>query len=119
MVARLPVQIKSGFTVVIYDMNVPYAKHSTFTDTCGKGIAGQREALEGGKVVTVQLPPKGYKQCVTIIIDSHNADTFDSEPAPKRFPSRIKAAATALQNCACVGRFIICHENGTLTVQKS
>jgi hypothetical protein len=36
---------------------------------------------------------------------------------PSRFPVRIRAAAAALRNCHCTGRFAVCHADGDLTIR--
>jgi len=109
-------------------MKVPFALRSMFTAPCEHSIVAQKEALDIGQTIIIQLPEKkllsggriqGYSNCLTVTIDSANAANFEAERAPKRFPSRIKAAATALRNCGTSGRFVISHESGTLSINRA
>lgn len=103
-------------------MNVPYASRSSFKRSSEQGTAAQREALESGQTIVVLLPSdggvKGYSGRLTVTIDPTDAASFQADRAPKRFPARIKAAATALRDCGCHGGFLITHEGGIVSISK-
>ena len=102
-------------------MKVPYAMRSEFLAPCTELIATQHEALTGGATISVQFTKKqkGYRSQVDVVISPGDSTYFGANPAPKRFPSRIKAAATALRDCGQVGRFRIGHGDGTLCITST
>ncbi len=109
-------------------MKVPFALRSMFTAPCEHSIIAQKAALDNGHTIVIQLPDtkllsggriQGYSNCLTVTLDSADTANFEAERAPKRFPSRIKAAATALRNCSNFGRFVISHESGTVSINRA
>lgn len=63
----------------------------------------------------------GYPGRVTVTIRAGDGASFETDwegTDITRFPARIKAAATALLNCECVGRFVVSHERGLLTLRR-
>jgi hypothetical protein len=101
-------------------VDIAYARRSQFLDACEATVQEHRAELDAGRVVRVDLRRGGYggQVIVTIRPNARKVFSTDWEHAdPTRFPARIKAAATALLNCGCEGRFEIFHSNGSLTIR--
>jgi hypothetical protein len=101
-------------------MDIAFATRSRFLADCEAAIRGNRAKLEAGGTLRVELEEGGYAGRVIVTIRRGDR-TFgtDWEGADKtRFPVRIKAAATALNNCGCVGRFQVVHADGSLEVTR-
>jgi hypothetical protein len=102
-------------------VDIPYAGRSLFLDACAAAIREQRAELDAGCSVTVDLNRGGgYSGRVIVNIRTADGTTFATDwerPDPTRFPARLKAAATALLHCGCMGRFELLHKDGTLTIQ--
>jgi hypothetical protein len=102
-------------------MDIAYATRSQFVDTCEAAIHGHRAELEAGGVVHVDLTEGGYDGRVVVTIHPNDRASFGTDwesTDPTRFPARIKAAATALLNCGCEGRFEISHSDGSLAIRS-
>lgn len=102
-------------------MDIPYAGRSRFLDACAAAIRKQRAELDAGRSVTVDLTRGGgYNGRLIVNIRPADRTAFATDwerPDPTRFPARLKAAATALLHCGCMGRFELSHQDGTLTIQ--
>ncbi len=102
-------------------MNIPYASRSRFLPKCEESIRNGREDLRDGVPMCLKFEPGGYSGRVLVNIDAVNHNEFGTdweEEDPTRFPARIKAAATALYNCSCFGRYEIAHKDGVLTIRQ-
>ena len=100
-------------------MKISYASRSKFLPAFESAIQEHYARLRGG-VVRVDLPEGGYdgRVIITIRLTDRMFFNTDWERADStRFPARIKAAATALRNCRCEGRFEIAHSDGSLTIR--
>ena len=103
-------------------MNFPYSKRSSFLAACEEAITRSRDDLESGFPVQVYLGSGGYNGHVLVTISADDNMMFATNwvgSDPTRFPARIKAAATALHNCSCFGRFEITHSDGTIQIVKA
>ena len=63
----------------------------------------------------------GYAGQVEVNINKNDSQSFETNftgSDPTRFPARIKAAATALYECSCYGKFVISHNNGHMTIKQ-
>ena len=103
-------------------MQIRYASRSKFIDACEAVIREHQSHLAAKTPVRVKLEePGGYDGRVIVNIDSKDRDLFGTDwegTDPTRFPARIKAAATALLNCRCDGRFEILHSDGSLNITR-
>ncbi|MFH1984986.1 MAG: hypothetical protein ABIL58_24350 [Pseudomonadota bacterium] len=62
----------------------------------------------------------GYKGDIEVTIGPATEKNFEAEVSLNdwtRFPARIRAAATALRDAGCQGRFRIAHSDGVLTIR--
>lgn len=103
-------------------MDIPYATRSKFLAPCEKAVIAHHERLDGGSQVDVALEPRGYNGYLIVTVQPGVTNTFQAEWNTKditRFPSRIKAAVTALRNCGITGSFIISHEKGKLSITRA
>jgi hypothetical protein len=103
-------------------MDIAFASRSRFLDACEQAIRVGRAVLDAGGTVRVELDEGGYPGTILVTIHSENCRFFESnwEAADvTRFPARIKAAATALYNCSCFGRFQVVHSDGALAISQS
>ncbi len=101
--------------------DIPYALKSVFIAPCEQALTEQHDTLDSGGTLEVRLKPRGYKGDLAVIIQPSVTTTFQAEWKSKditRFPSRIKAAATALRNCGDTGSFKISHDNGRLLITR-
>ena len=65
--------------------------------------------------------PGGYQDSVDVIIGESGVKEFEANVKIKdrtRFPARIRAAATALRDRSCKGRYQIQHNNGKIQITK-
>lgn len=104
-------------------MDIEYLKrHSQFLAPCESVIREHRRVLNAGGTVRVVFGDTGgFDDEVTVTIRNGDRSSFGSDweaEASTWFPARIKAAATALLNCGFVGRFLIGHEDGELTIRR-
>jgi hypothetical protein len=102
-------------------MDIVYATRSKFLDACEAMIRGHRPELDAGAVLQVYLGEGGYDGRVAVTIRHGDRTSFGADwesTDPTRFPVRIKAAATALLNCGCMGRFEISHSAGLLEIRS-
>lgn len=102
-------------------MQVKYASRSKFIDVCSAVIREHKAHLAAKTPVCVELKePGGYDGRVIVEIDTRDRVLFKTDWSgadPTRFPARIKAAATALLECGCDGRFEISHSDGSLEIK--
>jgi hypothetical protein len=101
-------------------VDIAYSTRSQFLDACESAIRQHRAELDTGGTVSVGLGEGGYngRVIVTIRLGDRAAFGTDWERSdPTRFPARIKAAATALLNCGCKGRFEVSHADGSLAIR--
>ncbi len=101
-------------------MDIPFATRSEFLGVCEQALTAQHERLNRGEQVDVPLELGGYNGHLIVTIRPGVTAAFQAEWESKdksRFPSRIKAAATALRNCGYTGSFKICHDNGELSIR--
>lgn len=97
-----------------------YPTRSKFLDSCETAIREHRAELNAGAPVHVDLREGGYEGRVVVTIRPTDRDVFATDwdrGDPTRFPARIKAAAAALFNCHCQGRFEVSHADGSLTIR--
>jgi hypothetical protein len=102
-------------------VDIAYATRSQFLNACEAAICGHRAELDAGRVVDVDLGEGGYNGRIVVTIRPNDRSFFgtDWESAdPTRFPARIKAAATALLNCGCLGRYEVSHSDGSVTIRS-
>lgn len=101
-------------------MEIAYTTRSQFLTACESAIREHSSELHGGGVVQVDLHKGGYDGRVIVTIRSTDRMAFSTDwkgVDPSRFPARIKAAATALLNCQCDGRFDVSHSDGSLMIR--
>jgi hypothetical protein len=101
-------------------MDSAYPTRSQFLDACETAIREHHAELEAGGAVQFPINEGGYDGRVIAAIDPTDRSVFGTDwegTDPTRFPARIKAAAAALLNCGCDGRFEISHSSGTLTIR--
>lgn len=100
-------------------MDIPYLTRSRFLAHCEAAIRENRDTLHGGGSVSITFDDGGYAGRVTVEIRLDDGSTFGSDwngSDVTRFPARIRAAATALLNCGCGGRYLVTHADGSLTI---
>lgn len=103
-------------------MDIPYPSHSRFLDACETAIRERHAELKAGGPVSVQMDEGGYSGSVITLINPANRKVFGTDwegTDPTRFPARIKAAAAALLNCGCEGRFEIAYSSSILTIRAA
>ena len=101
-------------------MDIAYATRSAFLAPCEDAIRRGRDGLMSGEPVEVVFDDGGYGGRVTVEIRHDDRASFGTDWESTdltRFPARIKAAATALLNCGCSGRYLIEHSDGRLTIR--
>jgi hypothetical protein len=101
-------------------VEIAYRKRSQFLTACESAIREHRAELHAGGVVHVDLQEGGYDGRVIVTIRATDRMAFGTDwerTDPTRFPARINAAATALRNCDCEGRFEVSHSDGSLTIR--
>jgi hypothetical protein len=102
-------------------MKIKYALRSKFIANCEETINAKLNDLQKGLPIRVDFETGGYDGEITVTIERNNSKEFNTNwenNDPTRFPARIKAAATALFNCHCFGRYKIKHENGVLIINQ-
>jgi hypothetical protein len=100
-------------------MDISFATRSRFLDACEDAIRQGRASLVAGGTVTVAFEEGGYAGRVVVTIPAGNPTSFGTDwegNDETRFPARIKAAATALRDCGCIGRFLVVHADGSLEI---
>ena len=103
-------------------MEIAFAIRSRFLEACENAIRKGRAELDANQAVRVELAEGGYVGRVVVTIRPENAAHFMSDweqGDETRFPARIKAAATALLRCGCIGDFEVVHTNGLLEIRRS
>lgn len=103
-------------------MDIPYVSRSKFLKECERAISAGREGVENGVPLRVNLDEGGYAGRIIVTIDGSEQGVFEADwerKDPTRFPVRIRAAATALFNCSCFGRYEISHSDGSLEIRKT
>ena len=103
-------------------MDIAYATRSRFLNDCEAALQSERETLEGGGVVRVAFDDGGYPGRVVVTIRPGDTTSFGTDwegTDPTRFPARVKAAATALLHCGFLGRYLVVHEDGALSVSET
>jgi hypothetical protein len=101
-------------------MDIAYVTRSAFLATCENAIHAERTRLEAGEAVEVPLEGGGYAGRVEVEIRDADTTTFGTDwqgTDVTRFPARIRAAATALFNRQCFGRYVIEHRDGQVTIR--
>jgi hypothetical protein len=103
-------------------MDIEYNKaHSSFVGPCEDAIREERASLDAGQSIRVIFDKSGgYDEAVVVAIRDGDHSFFGSNwegRDPTRFPARVKAAATALLNCGCYGRYLIEHQDGALAIR--
>ena len=102
-------------------MDIAYATRSQFLDICEIAIKEHRTKLDAGDAIRIILREGGYNGKVSITINPDDQSSFSTDwerTDPTRFPARIKAAATALRDCGCDGKFEINHSDGLLKIRS-
>lgn len=101
-------------------LEIRYVGRSKFLNACEAMIRERQADLTAVSAISIRLEePGGYDGRVIVTIDAMDRDYFRTDwegNDATRFPARIKAAATALLNCGCPGRYEISHLAGTLTI---
>lgn len=105
-------------------MDIPYVDDSGFLDPCERTIRECRATLDAGQPVQIELDAEkpGYPGRVVVEIRAGGRNAFSSDyesTDATRFPARIRAAATALYNCGCSGRFRITHCGGVVKITQA
>jgi hypothetical protein len=101
-------------------MDIAYVTRSAFLAACENAIHAEQARLGAGEAVNVPLDDGGYAGRVEVEIRESDATTFGTDwqgTDVTRFPTRIRAAATALFNRRCFGRYVIEHRDGLLTIR--
>jgi hypothetical protein len=102
-------------------MRLSYSTRSSFLETIVAALDAQRGCPKPGMPIHLSLTEQGYSGEVLVDIGVEHVDTFDSDwegTDETRFPARIRAAATALRDRGCYGRFQVVHEQGQLTINR-
>ena len=102
-------------------MDITYIEKSHFLGPCEQGIRQHMALLSTGQPIRINFDPEksGNAGSIVVEIRSDNGRLFGSDYESAdltRFTARIRAAATALYNCDCSGRFRITHREGTLEI---
>jgi hypothetical protein len=101
-------------------MDIAYVTRSVFLHACVDAIRAGRTSLDSGGVVVVILEDGGYGGRVEVTIRADDTAAFGTDwenSDVSRFPARIRAAATALRDEGCFGRYVIEHRDGALTIR--
>ncbi len=104
-------------------MDIRYNLDETpFVADCKRAINAQRAVLDSGALIEVHLNAEkpGYAHRIEVETREGDSAMFGTDwtnSDPSRFPARIKAAATALFDCRCFGRYVIEHRDGLLTIR--
>lgn len=102
--------------------DLPYARRSSFVSTIAEALDVPAGSWRRGEAVEITLPPGGYDGEYLVRIAAENQDYFDSTwggADQTRFPTRIRAAATALRDRGDHGDFLISHRDGLLTITRT
>jgi hypothetical protein len=103
------------------EMEIPYASRSRFLGKCEETIRENLDDLQAGVPLRIQFESGGYNDRIKVMIEAANHNEFQTDwekNDPTRFPARIKAAATALQNCSCAGKYEISHDDGIVIIRQ-
>ena len=103
-------------------MDIPFSSRSKFLAACEGAVTAHRADLDAGRTVSVTLGDGGFEKRVLVTLNRDERDTFGSDWTGSDvtwFPVRIRAAATALRDCGCVGTFEVSHEDGTLSIRAT
>ena len=103
------------------DQEITYAGRSRFFNPIKAAIQNMKKLLRnGGKISFTLNEEGGYSGNILVEIRASIHDTFLTDWVgndPTRFPARIKAAVTILQQEGFSGRFQIIHEDGKVSIQ--
>lgn len=95
-------------------------ERSSFLSPCKNELSESKDLLLRGHPVTIELnPPQGYNMRVQVIIEKEKPHAFWTNwesSDPTWFSVRIRAAATALYQLNCFGKFEISHHTGKLRI---
>ena len=103
-------------------MDIGFVQRSGFLVSCEDAIRNDRVNLDNCGIVRVEFEAGGYSGHVVVSIRAEDPKYFASDwqgTDETRFPARIKAAATALYNCGCFGRYGITHKDGSLEIARA
>lgn len=103
-------------------MDVSFVTRSKFLLPCKAAVRSMRARLENGESVSVDLQPGGYGGRANITIRPNDPISFGTDYERSDvtwFPVRIRAAATALRDCGCTGRFNISHNDGRIAIRRA
>jgi hypothetical protein len=103
-------------------MYIPYATRSRFFEPIEEAFETARRCPDAGAPVSIVLAPGGYDGAIVVDTSHDENSGFAAEwerPDPTRFPARIRAAATVLRSRGCVGRYLITHRDGVLTISPA
>jgi len=93
---------------------------SSFLIPCRDVLKANRADLDTGKPVQVKLSRQGYNRQAIATIEADQSKYFwiNKESEPTRFSARLRAAALALHESGCFGRYEMSHNKGLLTIRK-
>lgn len=103
-------------------MQIAYVTRSKFLNVYSDAISAHSDTLNNGGTLEIQSGAGGYAGRVEVELTPTRPDGFTAfwnGADPTRFPARIRAAATALKDCGFMGRFLITHKQGTISICKS
>jgi hypothetical protein len=105
-------------------MQLPFAARSRFTAPMVQTLLMQRAAFEAGEVITIMLTEirDGYPGQAIVDLTLQHPSGFLADWTGQdatRFPARLRAAATALNEIGARGRFVLIHRAGELTIQRA
>jgi hypothetical protein len=102
-------------------MRLSYSPRSSFLESILVALDTQRGCPKPGVPVHISLTEQGYDGEVLVEISVEHDDSFDSDwggADQTRFPARLRAAATALRDRGCYGRFLIIHKQGEMAINR-
>lgn len=103
--------------------HIPYlTRRSAFVEPV-RAVIRAAGGVEYGRPLAMAFdaPAPGYAGTLEVVIsptDPHEFETTWTGADPTRFPARIRAAATALRDEGCCGRFRVAHDSGRLRVER-
>jgi len=105
-------------------MLIPHlVKQGSFRPKFSKWIGQVKDQIKKGSIVQTDLQKAGgYPgENIKITIMQHDIKNFDTDweyEDPTRFPARIKALATALQDNWMWGTYLVSHNDGIIKLRK-
>ena len=100
-------------------MNIPFSSRSKFFGPIQEALDEAVGGRDFQRPIKVLLDDGGYPGSIRVRISRDSADEFAADWERSdwtRIPARIRAAATALRDRGCYGRFLITHQDGALTI---